>query len=152
MLKVCCPVTGKVVSNNKIPDATFSQNMMGETIGVIPSSSKFVSPINGKVALCEGHAFAIESKDGIQVLVHIGIDTVKISPADKAKIFKFRVKVGSMVKANEPVAEVDFNKIKALGYDITTPVVVLAETLNGKSVSIQAFGPTEAGEDLFEIA
>lgn len=150
-LKVLCPVSGEVVFGKKIPDETFSKNMMGETVGINPADSKFIAPIDGKIVLCEGHAFAIEAKDGTQILVHMGIDTVKIASSDKAKIFKYAKKVGSTVKAGELVVTTDFAAIKKLGYSPITPVVVLGETLKNRSVDIAAIGKTKAGEDLLII-
>lgn len=152
MLKILCPVNGKVVINSKISDPTFSQNMMGETVGIIPSDGTFVSPIDGKIILCEGHAFAIEAPDGTQVLIHIGIDTVKIDQDKKAQIFKFAKKLNDQVKAGDKIVDVDLSAISQLGYDLTTPVVILAETIKGRTVSIEAFGSTNAQEVLFSIS
>lgn len=150
-LKVVCPVSGEVVFGKKIPDETFSKNMMGETVGIIPSDKKVVSPIDGKIVLCEGHAFAVEAKDGMQILVHMGIDTVKIANDKKAKIFKYAKKIKSMVKAGELVVTTDFAAIKKLGYSTVTPVVVLGETLKKGSVEITALGKTKAGDELLVI-
>ncbi len=114
MFKILCPVTGKIIPNSKIKDETFSQNMMGETIGIYPTSGEFIAPFDGKLILCEGHAFSLEANDGTQILVHIGIDTVKIDSKQKEKIFKYKVKVGQKLKAKDPIATVDLDAIKIL--------------------------------------
>ena len=151
MLKILCPITGEVIMSNKIKDETFSKQMMGTTLGIIPSSESFVAPIAGQVVICGGHAFAIQADNGVQVLVHIGIDTVKIDPKEKEKIFKTSIKVGKNVKQGEEIVKVDLKAIAKLGYDTTTPVVVLEESTGGKNVSFESIGPAKAGEALFSV-
>ena len=151
MLKIVCPVDGEVIISNKIKDATFSKQMMGTTVGIIPNNETFVAPISGQVVICGGHAFAIQADNGVQVLVHIGIDTVKIDPSEKEKIFKTSIKVGKSVKQGEEIVKVDLEEIKKLGYDITTPVVVLDESVSGKTVSFENIGPAKAGDVIFNV-
>ena len=151
MLKILCPVDGEIVIANKIKDETFSKQMMGTTVGIKPAKNVFVAPVAGQMVICEGHAFAIQADNGVQVLVHIGLDTVKIAPADKEKIFKYSTKVGDQVKAEQKIVTVDFDKIKKLGYDLTTPVVVLGESTNGKKVIFKNIGEAKAGSLLYEV-
>ena len=151
MLKIICPVKGNVVIANKIKDETFSKQMMGTTVGIITQDNVFIAPVSGQMVICEGHAFAIQAESGVQVLVHIGLDTVKISPKEKAKIFKYTTKVGQSVTQGEKIVTVDFNKIKRLGYDLTTPVVVLGESTNGKKVIFKDIGEVKAGATLYEV-
>ena len=151
MLKIVCPVKGEIVIANKIADETFAKQMMGTTIGIIPADGKFVAPISGQLVICEGHAFAIQADDGVQVLVHIGLDTVKIEPKDKAKIFKYAVKVGDRVEQGDAVVTVDLAGIKKLGYSITTPIVVLGESTNGKNVVFKNIGPAKSGDILYTV-
>ena len=151
MLKILCPVNGEIVIANKIKDETFSKQMMGTTVGIVPQDNTFVAPISGQMVICEGHAFAIQADNGVQVLVHIGLDTVKIAPKDKAKIFKYATKVGAQVKAGQKIVTVDFKQIKKLGYELTTPVVVLGESTNGKKVIFKNIGEAKAGSLLYEV-
>ena len=151
MLKILCPVNGEIVIANKIKDETFSKQMMGTTVGLVPQDNTFVAPISGQMVICEGHAFAIQADNGVQVLVHIGLDTVKIAPKDKAKIFKYATKVGAQVKAGQKIVTVDFKQIKKLGYELTTPVVVLGESTNGKKVIFKNIGEAKAGSLLYEV-
>ncbi|MCQ2755143.1 MAG: PTS glucose transporter subunit IIA [bacterium] len=137
MLKILCPVKGEVIISKKIPDETFSKNMMGITLGVIPADKTFVSPITGKLAIAGGHSYCVESPDGVQVFVHIGIDTVKISDEDKARIFKYKVEVGDDVKAGQPILEASLAGIKKCGYSTTTPVFVIRDSVENKDVTYE---------------
>jgi len=150
-LIVTCPSDGKVILSSKIKDQTFSKNMMGEGFGLIPTGSSVCAPIDGTITLISGHAFAIKNNSGIEVLVHMGIDTVGIEDSKKEQIYKYSCKVGDKVKSGQPIAKVDWKAIKALRYDTTTPVVVLQESLGGKSVNMEYFGPSKAGETILIV-
>ena len=151
MLKVFCPVEGKVVINKKIPDATFSQNLMGPTLGVVPSSKNFYAPINGEVVIMSGHAYGIKAYNGVQVLVHIGIDTVKIDEKTKAKIFKHKIKQGQKVKTGQLMVEVDLAGIKKCGYSIITPVCVIGDSVENKDVTYETIGPSSPEDVMFQV-
>ena len=150
-LEILNPIRGTLVVNTKIKDETFSKNMMGECFGVIPNNSVVCAPIGGKITLISGHAFCIQNDQGIQVLVHMGIDTVQIADAQKSKIFSYTHKVGDVVNAKEPIVNVNWEEIKKLGYDITTPVVVLRESIPGMSFSMDVIGPCDVGETVATI-
>ena len=150
-ISILNPVTGKVVPTSKVKDDTFSQNMMGEGFAVIPSSNEFVSPVNGEITLVEGHAIGLKTQEGLELLIHIGLDTVQIDPELKAKIFAHKHKVGDKVKAGAPLVTVDVEAIKKEGKDTITPVIVLADSLNGKSVSMENMGELEAGEKILSV-
>ena len=145
-LEVLSPVSGTLVLNTKIKDETFSKNMMGECFGVIPSDNMVYAPISGKITLISGHAFCIQNNQGIQVLVHMGIDTVQIPDEQKAKIYVYTCKVGDDINAKDPIVNVNWQEIKNLGYDITTPVVILKESISGMSVSMNTIGPCSVGD------
>ena len=145
-LEVLSPVNGTLVLNTKIKDETFSKNMMGECFGIVPSDNMVCAPISGKLTLISGHAFCIQNDQGIQVLVHMGIDTVQIPDEQKAKIYAYTHKVDDVVNAKDPIVNVNWDEIKKLGYDITTPVVILKESISGKLLSMDTIGPCNAGD------
>ena len=136
-LIVASPANGKVILASKINDEVFSKNMMGEGFGIITTDEKMCAPIGGAITLISGH--------------HMGIDTVGIEDAKKAAIFKYLHKVGAKVKAGQVVVKVDWNAIKALKYDTTSPVIVLKDSLDGKSVSIESFGQCKVGDAILSI-
>ncbi|MDR2823205.1 MAG: PTS glucose transporter subunit IIA [Mycoplasmataceae bacterium] len=141
------PATGDVIPTSQVKDETFSQNMIGRGFAVMPKSGEFLSPMNGEVTLVAetGHAFSIKNKRGIEVLVHIGLDTVNINsknaPGQPLKGFTTHVKVGDNVKVGEPIITADLALIKKLGFDPVTPVIVITnEQSTNKEVNTLVTG------------
>ena len=145
---VCAPANGEIVSTKKVKDSTFSENIMGKGFAIIPTDGSFVAPITGKVTLVNNHAYAIEANNGVQVLVHIGIDTVKIA---NQKPFNHLVKVGAQVKAGQKVVEANLDLIKKNKLDTITPVIVLSESINNRKLSETIFGKTNSGKQILIV-
>lgn len=130
-IKVYSPVDGEIVPMAEVKDETFNQNMMGRGFAVVPTSNIFVSPIKGEIKLIAetGHAFSIKNKKGLEILVHIGLDTVTINskrePNQSLQGFKILATVGQKVKVGTPIIEVDLNLIKEKKLDTITPVVAI---------------------------
>ncbi len=138
LMKVFAPVDGKVVSLTKVKDETFSQNIMGKGFAIIPNNGNFVSPVNGTVTLVNNHAFSIRSEQGYDILVHIGIDTVKLANKKGRKyknIFKYKVKVGKNVKVGDKIVTANLHFIKFNKFDTITPVIILNETLGSAKIN-----------------
>ena len=121
--KMKAVVSGTSINMEDVNDVTFSQKLMGEGIAIIPNSDTVISPCDGKInALPESkHAFGIVSDDGVEILVHIGIDTVNLN----GNGFKSEVSVGSVVKEGDKVISFEREKIAAQGVDCTTMMIVL---------------------------
>lgn len=121
-LSVLSPVPGKVVSLAETNEKVFASGMLGEGVGVIPEASNFVSPVTGTVSVVQenGHAYGITSADGVEVLVHIGIDTVEL----EGRGFTPQVVVGQKVQAGDLLAQADLDVIRDAGYETTTFVVI----------------------------
>ncbi|NRY63240.1 beta-glucoside-specific PTS transporter subunit IIABC [Clostridium beijerinckii] len=119
---ILAPIEGKSVSLSQVNDITFSEEIMGKGVAIIPSEGKAVSPVNGVIsALFETkHAIGITSDDGVEILIHIGLDTVKLG----GKHFTAHIKSGDKVKAGDLLVEFDIEAIKKEGYEIITPVLV----------------------------
>ena len=116
------PVAGKTIPLSEVNDKVFASGAMGPGYGIIPSSGTFVSPVSGKVAVAmkSGHAFGLKSDDGVEVLVHIGLDTVQLD----GKHFEPKVEKGQMVKKGDTLAVVDLDAVQKEGFDTTTVVVI----------------------------
>ena len=121
-IEIASPVNGEIVPVTQVPDETFSQEMVGKGVAIIPSDGKFYAPTDGElVALFPtGHAFCLNSADGAEILVHIGIDTVKL----KGQFFTIHATQGASVKKGDLIVEVDLEGVKNAGYNVITPVVV----------------------------
>jgi glucose-specific phosphotransferase system IIA component len=115
-------MAGEVVNIEKVPDQVFSQKMLGDGYAIIPTSGTVVAPVSGVIVQIfpTNHAFGIVSESGLEVLVHIGIDTVEL----KGEGFKRLVEVDQTVKAGTPIIEIDLEFVKARAKSMITPVVI----------------------------
>ena len=116
------PMSGRVVSLDDVEDKVFQSRALGEGVGIEPTSGHVVAPISGKVITVpkSGHAFGIKSDDGVEVLVHVGIDTVQMN----GEGFDVHVAKGDRVAVGDPLVDVDLDAVRAAGYPTTTIVAV----------------------------
>ena len=119
---IASPVSGKIVSLDNVPDAMFSDRILGDGIAIIPGDGKFVSPVNGEVTSVADshHAYTFLTEDGLNILVHIGLETVAL----KGEGFKPLVKKGDKVKVGDAIAEVDLEFLKKKNINPITPVIL----------------------------
>lgn len=123
---IYAPVDGKLIDLSKVEDNIFANKVMGDGFAIEPTSNLFYSPISGVVETVfpTGHAFGIRRNDGVEVLVHIGVDTVSL----KGKGFFSKIKQGDQINATDILAEVDLDLLKKEGYPITTMVIMTNHT------------------------
>ncbi len=142
------PVKGEVVPLTSVNDATFSSEMLGKGIAVIPSDNTFYAPIKGEVVTLFNtlHAIGLRSEDGIEVLIHIGIDTVQLN----GKHYKALVKQGDIVEAGDPLVQVDLEAVKKDGYDIITPIII-TNSNQFKEVLSTSNSQTYVGDALIKV-
>ena len=145
-MKAVCD--GDVIKLENVPDEVFSSGMLGGGFAIIPKGDNFVCPVDGKVteAHAEGHAYMLTSNDGIELLVHIGIDTVEL----EGRCFTSFVKKGDIVSKGEKLATVDIKKIIELGYDPVTVVIVTNDEIVSKKTI--KYGKIKAGETALEYS
>ncbi|MDY4065310.1 MAG: sucrose-specific PTS transporter subunit IIBC [Ligilactobacillus agilis] len=129
---IAAPVDGQVKDLGDVNDQVFSTKLMGDGAAIVPSDGTVYSPVDGQVTVAyeTKHAYGLKSKDGAEVLIHIGIDTVNL----KGEGFESFVKQGQTVKAGDKLGTVDLAKVKAKGFDPTVMVVV-TNTNNYASVN-----------------
>ncbi len=120
--KLVKPVEGKVIPLSEVKDEVFSKEVVGKGVAIIPAEGKLYSPVNGVVQTVfpTRHAYGIISDSGVEILMHIGLDTVNL----QGKYFESKVKDGQAVKAGELLAEFNLEEIKNLGYDTSTEVII----------------------------
>ena len=142
------PVDGMAVKLEDIDDKVFAGGTLGNGVGIVPVNGNILSPVAGTIATVTktGHAFGIKTDDGVEVLVHIGINTVRM----KGEGFNAKVAKGDAVKIGAPLAEVDLDKIKDAGYDNTVVVTVTNTKAMGEVAGI-AEGAVKAGEAVVSI-
>ena len=120
---LCAPVKGKVIPLENVSDPTFAEKILGDGAAILPETGLIVSPADATVSTVfeTNHAINLTTNSGAEILIHIGIDTVKL----KGKHFKPMVKNGEHVKLGQPLIEFDIDKIKAEGFDTTTMIVIV---------------------------
>ncbi|MDT3394837.1 MAG: glucose PTS transporter subunit IIA, partial [Bacillota bacterium] len=120
--KVASPISGELINLESVNDETFAQKMLGEGVAIIPQDNQVYAPFDGKVTTIfpTKHAIGLTSNSGIELLVHVGLDTVEL----KGKPFTMHVSDQQVIKKGQPLMTVDFKAIKAAGYDPTTLVIV----------------------------
>lgn len=113
---------GKLINIAKVKDEMFAQKIMGDGVAFISNSGEVVSPCNGTILTVfdTGHAIGITTNDGVEVLIHIGLDTVK----EQGKGFKSFVKSGEKVKRGQKLITFDIKYLESKGYDLSIPMIV----------------------------
>lgn len=146
--EICSPATGSLIPLSDVPDPVFADGALGQGFGVKPTEDIACAPVSGKlIAACEtGHAYGLRSDSGIEVLVHIGVDTVEM----KGDGFDPLVKQGDYVDAGQPLVRFSSSKIKAAGHSDVIATIVT----NGspeKKVKLANIKSVKAGEVAMEI-
>ncbi|WP_405144202.1 PTS system trehalose-specific EIIBC component [Paenibacillus sp. FSL H7-0942] len=121
-LEIMAPLTGQAVSLEQVPDPAFAEKQMGEGVAIEPSSNVVVAPFDAQVAhvIKSKHAVILEHASGLQVLIHVGINTVSL----KGEGFNMHVEAGEHVKAGQKLLEFDRKVIEDAGYPLITPIII----------------------------
>ena len=147
--KIESPLAGTVIPLSEVHDEVFASEMMGKGCAVIPEEGKVYAPFDGKVVglLDSHHAVGMESTDGVEILIHVGMDTVKLN----GRCFTIHVEEGEQVKKGQLLLEFDIPGIKEAGYEVTTPIVVTnSDEFN--DVEMKAEGQVTVGVELLELS
>ncbi|GAA5416129.1 PTS system beta-glucoside-specific EIIBCA component [Paraliobacillus ryukyuensis] len=120
--KVISPIKGEIVPLADVGDPVFAQGAMGDGIAIRPAEGEVLSPVDGTVETLfpSKHAIGLKTNDGLEVLVHIGLDTVNL----EGKHFETHITQGDKVSIGQPLISVDIDQVKEAGYDIVTPVII----------------------------
>ncbi|WP_049396995.1 PTS sugar transporter subunit IIA [Staphylococcus epidermidis] len=121
-IKIYAPLTGEYVKIEDIPDPVFAQKMMGEGFGINPTEGEVVSPIEGKVdnVFPTKHAVGLKAENGLELLVHIGLDTVQLD----GKGFEVLVESGDDIKIGDPLIRFDLEYINNNAKSIISPIII----------------------------
>lgn len=121
-VEIKAPVNGKAIALSEVKDEVFAGGALGKGAAIIPEDGRICAPCDGVVSLVypTGHAIGIQSENGAELLIHIGMDTVTL----EGKCFDIKVKQGQEIKAGELLIEADLEGIQSAGLDTTTPIVV----------------------------
>ena len=139
---------GRTNPMDEVNDQTFAQELLGPGIAIVPSNGTVVSPIDGTIAtvMDTKHAVCIQGEDGLELIVHAGLDTVELN----GKYYQTYKEIGDQVKAGDVLLEFDLEEIAKAGYDVTTPIVItnlgdykITKCLTGQQV--------KAGEEVIQL-
>lgn len=139
---------GRTIPMDEVNDQTFAQELLGPGIAIVPSNGTVVSPIDGTIAtiMDTKHAVCIQGEDGLELIVHAGLDTVELN----GKYYQTYKEIGDQVKAGDVLLEFDLEEITKAGYDVTTPIVItnlgdykITKCLTGQQV--------KAGEEVIQL-
>lgn len=145
---ICSPMTGEIVPLIHVADTTFASGLLGKGIAILPSVGEVRSPVAGRIAslFATLHAIGIESDDGVEILIHVGIDTVKLD----GKFFSAHVNVGDKVNTGDRLISFDIPAIREAGFDLTTPVLI-SNSDDFTDVLPHGTAQISAGEPLLSI-
>lgn len=129
-IKVLSPMQGKVIPIESVPDDTFADKIMGDGVAVLPTDDIVRAPADGTISFVAetNHAFGISTKSGLELLIHIGIDTVKLD----GKGFELMVSEEQEVKVGDPVLKMDLEYLSANAPSLISPVI--CTELDGEDV------------------
>lgn len=120
--RLYAPLTGECMPIDKVPDPVFADKILGDGVAVLPTDGTVAAPCDGEITnVAETlHAYGIQTPDGLELLIHVGLNTVEL----KGEGFKPLVKVGDKVKMGTPLCKVDLEFIKSKGYPLYTPLLI----------------------------
>lgn len=147
-IAIGAPAAGKLVSIKEVSDPTFSEEVLGKGAAIVPEDGKFYAPADGTVSTIfpTGHAAAITGSGGEEILIHIGLDTVKLD----GRHFTIHAAEGQEVKKGDLLLEADLDQIKAEGYDIITPVII-CNSDEFSTVEMMEPGRVMQGDDILKL-
>ncbi|TGE75758.1 PTS sugar transporter subunit IIA [Weissella confusa] len=140
------PVMGQVIELEDVSDPVFAGGMMGDGFAVEPTGNEIVAPVSGEVTMVQGHAVGFKRADGLEILLHMGIDTVSLDGSP----FKITVSVGDVVQGGDVIATADWAQVDAAGLPKTTMVLITntADKLASMTMVFQEEAATNAGEEI----
>lgn len=146
---ILAPMSGSVLALDQVPDSTFASGLLGKGVAIIPAVGKVIAPFSGEVASLfqTKHAIGLLSDSGIELLIHVGIDTVKLDGVP----FTAHVKEGDRVQAGDLLLEFDRQAILDAGYDLATPIII-SNSDDYRSVEIVSTSVVDAGQPLLSVS
>lgn len=119
---ILSPMTGKVIPVSEVDDAVFKDKILGDGVGIIPEEKEILAPCDGKIMQIAHtkHAVCLKTKDGLEILLHFGIDTVNL----EGDGFECFVNEGDEVKAGQKIMDMDIDFIKEKGYSLQSPCII----------------------------
>ncbi len=146
---LAAPVKGECIPISEVSDPTFSQEILGKGIAIKPADGKFYAPADGTISTIfpTGHAVGLTTSDGIEILIHVGLDTVEL----KGQFYSTKVEAEQSVKKGDLLLEADLAEISKAGYDTVTPMLICNSDAYSK-IECKKDGMVEPGENVITCA
>lgn len=143
-VEIYAPISGEIVNIEDVPDVVFSEKIVGDGVAVRPIGNKIVAPVDGVIGKIfeTNHAFSMESKEGIELFVHFGIDTVEL----KGEGFTRIAQEGQSIKRGDTVIEFDLPLLESKAKSVLTPIVI--SNMDEISCIVKKSGEVVAGESV----
>ena len=143
-VEIYAPISGEIVNIEDVPDVVFSEKIVGDGVAVRPIGNKIVAPVDGVIGKIfeTNHAFSMESKEGVELVVHFGIDTVEL----KGEGFTRIAQEGQSVKRGDTVIEFDLALLESKAKSVLTPIVI--SNMDEISCIVKKSGEVVAGESV----
>lgn len=142
---LAAPVKGECIPISQVADPTFAEEILGKGIAIQPAEGKFYAPADGVVSTVfpTGHAIGVTTPEGMEILIHVGLDTVQL----KGQFFRTMVQADQKVSKGDLLLEADLEEIANAGYDTVTPMIV-CNSSDYSEVNCKTEGIVEAGEEV----
>ena len=146
---ITAPVKGECIPISEVADPTFAEEILGKGIAIKPAEGKVYAPVDGTVntVFPTGHAIGITTPEGVELLIHVGLDTVQL----KGQFFKVLAKADQQVKKGDLLLEADVEEIGKAGYDTVTPMIICNSTDFSK-IECKTEGMVNTGDEVITCA
>ena len=142
---IAAPVKGECIPISEVADPTFAEEILGKGIAIKPADGKVYAPVDGVITtvFSTGHAVGMTTQDGVELLIHVGLDTVQL----KGQFFKVIAQADQQVKKGDLLLEADIEEISKAGYDTVTPMIV-CNSADFSKVECKTEGMVSAGDEV----
>lgn len=146
---LAAPVKGECIPISEVNDPTFAEEILGKGMAIKPADGKFYAPADGTISTLfpTGHAVGLTTADGVEMLIHVGLDTVNL----KGQFFDTKVEADQAVKKGDLLLEADIEEIKKAGYDTVTPVLICNSDTYSK-IECKKDGMVNPGDEIITCA
>lgn len=142
------PVSGEIIAMKDVPDELFAAGILGEGVAIIPSEGRIIAPCDGtiSVTMISKHAIGVKGPENMDILIHVGLDTVKLA----GKYYEYKVEQGDSVSEGDVLMEFDLETLQSEGFQMHTPVLI-CNAAKFEHIETIAEDRAVAGEDLLCI-
>lgn len=142
---IAAPVKGQCIPIGEVSDPTFAEEILGKSMAIKPAGNQFYAPADGTITTVfpTGHAIGMTTSDGVEILMHVGLDTVSL----KGQFFDTKVEANQSVKKGDLILEADIEEISKAGFDTVMPMII-TNSFDYSKIECKSGGTVEPGDDV----